>query len=226
MKTYVERLPFWKELTPQQQSQLLAYCQLHTFQKGDILEHGNEECHGLEIMVSGQARVFMMSPQGNEITLYRLLEQDICVLSAACMIHSLTFQVRMEFEEASQILVLPQTTLQSLAQQNCHVKDYIMELVADRFSSVMNTMYDVMFSSNEQRLASALCNQIQLQQTLHLSLTHDMLAKEMGTAREVVSRLLKQLQKQKLLTLQRGSITIINEKGLRRLISHTDRKNI
>ena len=225
METIVKQLPFWKDLTSQQQAQLLAYCQLRTFQKGDILEHGNEECHGLEIMVNGQARVFMMSPQGNEITLYRLLEQDICVLSAACMIHSLTFQVRMEFEEASQILLVPQSVLQSLSQQNCHVKDFIMELVADRFSSVMNTMYDVMFSSNEQRLANVLWNQIQLQQSLHLTLTHDMLAREMGTAREVVSRLLKQLQKQKLLTLKRGSIFIRDEEGLRRLASGTDRSS-
>lgn len=71
------------------------------------------------MMVKGQARIFMMSPQGNEITLYRLLEQDVCVLSAACMIHSLTFTVSMEFETDAVILLIPKQILQIVSLQNC-----------------------------------------------------------------------------------------------------------
>ena len=163
MHNYLETLPFWKELTDDQKQLLSTHIIERSFQKGDILNHGSQECTGLEMMVKGQARIFMMSPQGNEITLYRLLEQDVCVLSAACMIHSLTFTVSMEFETDAVILLIPKQILQIVSLQNCRVKDFTMELVADRFSSVMNTMHDVMFSSNEHRLAQALLTQMQLQ---------------------------------------------------------------
>ena len=156
MHNYLETLPFWKELTDDQKQLLSTHIIERSFQKGDILNHGSQECTGLEMMVKGQARIFMMSPLGNEITLYRLLEQDVCVLSAACMIHSLTFTVSMEFETDAVILLIPKQILQIVSSQNCRVKDFTMELVADRFSSVMNTMHDVMFSSNEHRLAQAL----------------------------------------------------------------------
>lgn len=92
-----------------------------------------------------------------------------------------------------------------------------MELVADRFSSVMNTMHDVMFSSNEHRLAQALLTQLQLQESRSLQLTHDNLAHELGTAREVVSRLLKQFQRDGLLMQSRGRITILDEQRLTQL---------
>lgn len=217
MHTYLETLPFWKELTEEQRHLLTTHTIERSFQKGDILDHGNQECTGLEMIVKGQARIFMMSPQGSEITLYRLLEQDICVLSAACMIHSLTFTVSMEFETDAVILLIPKQILQKVPSQNCKVKDFTMELVADRFSSVMNTMHDVMFSSNEHRLAQALLTQMQLQESDTLRLTHDILAHELGTAREVVSRLLKQFQKDGLLQQARGCITILDEQRLSRL---------
>lgn len=214
MQNYIETLPFWKDLTIEQQELLQAYTIERSFHKGEILDHGNQECTGLEMLVNGQARIFMMSPQGTELTLYRLLEQDICVLSAACMIHSLTFTVSIEFETDTTLLLIPKQILQKISEINCKVKDFITELVADRFSSVMNTMYEVMFSSNEHRLAQALLTQRQLQESTSLSLTHDMLAHELGTAREVVSRLLKQFQKEGLLKLSRGRIILLNEQQL------------
>lgn len=217
MQNYLETLPFWKELTEEQQLLIASHTQKRSFQKGDILDHGHQECTGLEMIIKGQARIFMMSPQGSEITLYRLLEQDICVLSAACMIHSLTFTVSMEFETDSEILLIPKQTLQTISSVNCRVKDFTMELVADRFSSVMNTMHDVMFSSNEHRLAQALLTQLQLQESRSLQLTHDNLAHELGTAREVVSRLLKQFQRDGLLMQSRGRITILDEQRLTQL---------
>ena len=217
MHNYLETLPFWKELTDDQKQLLSTHIIERSFQKGDILNHGSQECTGLEMKVKGQARIIMMSPQGNEITLYRLLEQDVCVLSAACMIHSLTFTVSMEFETDAVILLIPKQILQIVSSQNCRVKDFTMELVADRFSSVMNTMHDVMFSSNEHRLAQALLTQMQLQEAASLQLTHDTLAHELGTAREVVSRLLKQFQRDGLLQQSRGCITILDEQRLTRL---------
>lgn len=207
-------LPFWKDLTIPQQRLLQQSALLHSFKKGDIMDHGSTQCTGLEMIVSGQARIFLPSVQGNEITLYRLLEQDICILSAACMFHSLTFEISMEFEEDTTLLLLPKQVMAQLSAENCRVKDFTMELMADRFSAVMNTMYEVMFSSNEHRLAQALCTQCQLQETKELQLTHEQLAKELGTAREVISRLLKQFQKDGLIQQSRGKIVLLDETKL------------
>ena len=80
MHNYLETLPFWKELTDDQK-QLLSTYHRAQLSKGGHSQSRSQECTGLEMMVKGQARIFMMSPQGNEITLYRLLEQDVCVLS-------------------------------------------------------------------------------------------------------------------------------------------------
>lgn len=211
---FLSTLPFWKDLTQEEQEQLRQGAQMHHFKKGDIMDQGTSQCTGLEMIIEGQVRVFLPSPQGNEITLYRLLEQDVCILSAGCMFPSLTFDISMEFEEDTRILLLPKQLLHQLSEKNGKVKDFTMELMTDRFSSVMNTMYDVMFSNNEHRLAQALYTQIQLQGSLSLSLTHEQLAKELGTAREVISRLLKQLQKEGILKQSRGCVTILDEHKL------------
>lgn len=214
---WIKALPFWDALTEDCRRLALDNILLHEFEKGTFLYYGGGECSGLEIVCTGQVRVFINSPDGGEITLYRLLENDICILSAACMIKSLDFDIHMEIEEDSQIYVIPRSIFKLLGEKNNAVKDYTLELVSARFSDVMWLMNQLVFSNMGQRLAGALLDRSQLAGEDTLLTTHDSLARDLGTAREVVTRLLKQFQIDGLVAVSRGSIQILNRERLHKL---------
>lgn len=212
---WIKALPFWKALSADCQKLVTENMILQKQEKGTFLYFGGGECAGLEIVCKGQVRVFINSPSGGEITLYRLLEHDICILSAACMIKNMDFEIHMEIEEASEIYIIPRSIYKQLSEKAPVVKDYTLELVASRFSDVMWLMNQLVFSNMGQRLAQTLLERSQLAGSETILVTHDTVARDLGTAREVVTRLLKQFQLDGLVTLSRGSIQILDVKHLR-----------
>lgn len=213
-KLFSSALPFWSKLPPDAQNQISNSIVLKQLKQNTRLSYGDNECTGLEIIKSGQARVFIASPNGGEITLYRLTAGDLCILSAACMIKNLDFDVTMEFETDSEIYILPQNIYQSVSESNPSVRDFTLELLSSRFSDVMWIINQLVFSNLGQRLASVLMERSQLAKSLTLSVTHESIARDLGTAREVVTRLLKQFQLDGLVRLSRGQIEITNPKRL------------
>lgn len=216
-QNYKTLFPFWENLTEKQQTAISESLIWRKLQKGTVLFYGGGECTGLEILLSGKARVFITSPNGGEITLYRLSPNDTCILSASCMIQNIDFEVSMEFEEDSELYIIPQKVYKELAAENQAVKDTNMELVANRFSDVMWVMNQLVFSNTGKRLADALLEQYESggQNVLHV--THDKLAKDLGTAREVVSRLLKQFELDGIIRLSRGSVELLDMQKLRQV---------
>lgn len=217
MEELKDYLPFWGKMTAAEQQSFLTSTRKVRYPKGTILYHGGGECTGVEILISGRTRVFMTSPNGGEITLYRLLEGDSCVLSAACMIKSLNFEAHMEFEEDSQLYVIPQKVFKAVSDTNSAVKDFMLEVVSDRFSDVMWVMQQLVFTNMGKRLADALLEHSALTGSDSLQMTHEVLSRDLGTAREVVSRLLKQFERDGMVQLSRGTIEILDKKRLQGL---------
>ena len=212
--TYIKSLAFWDKLSDDEKKEILSSTLPQHNNKGSIIHHSNSECSGVEIVKSGLVRVFITSPNGGEITLYRLLPDDVCILSAACMIKNLNLEINMEFEEESDIFIIPKSIFKKISDENPYVKEYTLNLVSEKFSEVMWLFNQYVFSNMAKRLADSLLNHASLADSNQLSVTHEILAKDLGTAREVVTRLLKQFQTDGIVRLSRGKIEILSTKKL------------
>lgn len=209
-----DHLPFWNFLTEIQKERIVQHSFIQKYKKGTTMNYSSESCTGIQIFKSGRARVFISSPDGRGITLYRLVDLDVCVFSAGCMLKNLSFNVSMEIEADSEVIVIERNIYKVISEENSAVKDFTMEMVASKFSDVMWLLEHLVFSNMGKRLASALLEQRDFFNNNILEITHEKLAFDLGTAREVVTRLLKQFQLDGYVHLSRGKIKLLNEKGL------------
>ena len=173
---------------------LLTHTALEEYEKGVLLHdrwRGLRRCTDCK---GRQVRVYITSPSGGEITLYRLVEGDVSILSASCMIKGMDISLDMMMESDTVLYTIPKEIYKKLNDTNTAVKDYTMEMVSERFSDVMWLFNQYVFSNAASRLAGAILEHMALAGEEKFSITHDVLARDMGTAREVVTRLLKQFQ--------------------------------
>ena len=213
--TFQEYFPIWDQLTPAQQAQLARSARLRTAPRGTLLHNGSEDCVGLLAVCSGALRAFIRSPEGREVTIYRLFERDICLFSASCMLKSAQFDVSAEVERDARLWIIPADIYQSVAASSAALANYTSELMASRFSDVMWLVEQILWRSQDRRLASFLLDESALQESRTLAITHDRIAAHMGTAREVVTRLLRYFQGEGMVRLARGTIELIDEDRLR-----------
>ena len=205
---FYEYLPFWSKLTEEQQQLLSRNVTLHQVSKGEIVHNGSEDCIGPLIVLHGQLRGYSFSEDGREVTLYRLFERDVCILSAYCMLNSLQFDISVQAEKDTSFYVIPAPIYKKLMQESAPVANYTTELIATRFSDVMWLLDQILYKHLDSRLAAFLVNESELNDTLSLQLTHEKIAHHLGSAREVVTRMLKYFQTEKMVEISRGCITI------------------
>ena len=209
--------PVYEKLTPQQQQMLLDYTAVKTVPAGTVVHNGAVECTGFLLVRSGQLRAYTISEEGREVTIYRLFDHDCCLFSAACIMSSLQFEVIIETEKDSEIFIIPPSVYQKLMNESLPVSKYTNDLMATRFSEVMWLMDQIMWKSFDKRLAGYLLEETGIEGTNLLKVTHEKIANHMGTAREVVTRMLRYFQGEGLVKLGRGTIEIMDEEGLRAL---------
>ena len=206
--------PIWAQLTPQQQRVLTQSTAQRSVPKGTVLAGSSTECTGLLLVRSGQLRAFILSDEGREITLYRLFERDICLFSASCMLRSMQFEIMIAAEKDTELFVIPADVYQSVARESAPAANFTTEIMAGRFSEVMWLMEQIMWKSFDRRLARFLLDESALEGTAVLHLTHETIANHMGTAREVVTRMLRYFQSEGLVRLSRGAVELSNHSGL------------
>jgi CRP/FNR family transcriptional regulator len=211
-----QSLPFWQSLSLSEKDLIRENTRFQSYHKGMLQYGSRSECAGLILVQSGQLRAYINSDDGREISLYRLLPLDICIMSASCMLKNLSFEIQLSTEKNSALYIIPTPVFESISNQNPAVKSFLLELMSARFSDVMWVLEQLVFSNVGKRLASVLLEQSVLSGALVLEVTHEEIAKDIGTAREVVTRLLKQFQLDGMVKLFRSRIEIINENKLRR----------
>lgn len=210
-------LPFWGKLTPEEKQVIAASAQPCFYRKGENMHRGSEQCAGLLLVKHGQLRVYIISDNGKEITLYRLFDHDICLFSASCVMKNIRFDVYVETETETDALLLPTPVFSRLNQTVLAVSDYTGQLMASRFSDVMWVLEQSLFTSFDKRLAQFLLEQSAIDGTDRLSITHETIARHLGSAREVVSRMMKYFQGEGMVELTRGGVTLTNRKKLEEL---------
>ena len=172
---------------------------------------------GLLLVKSGRLRVFILSEDGREITLYRLLPGEICLFSASCMMPQIAFAVTVTAEAPSEVLVLPPDVYKAVMAESAPLANFTNELIAARFSDVMWLIEQILWKSFDRRLAAFLLAEAKLEHSATLHLTHEAIANHMGTAREVVTRMLRYFQGEGWVKLARGTLQLTDEPSLRAL---------
>lgn len=165
-------------------------------------------------MEEGQLRAFVLSEGGKEITLFRLFELDFCLFTASCVFSGIQFDVSIEVEKDTEFWLIPPNVYRELMEKSTAVANYTNELMASRFSEVMWLIEQVMFKSFDKRLAAFLLEESNIENSDRLEITHERIANHLGSAREVVTRMLKYFQNEGAVKLSRGAVEITDRKKL------------
>ena len=207
--------PFWSDLIEQEKNLIKNSIQTETYTKGTLMHRTDNTCKGLMSVVSGQLRTYIMSDEGREVTLFRVKQGEVCILSASCLLDSITFDVMIEATEDTQVMVIPAAVLNKIMGQNCQVELYMYKAATEKFSDVMWTMQQILFLKIDQRVAQFLWDEMISRNSMLLRITHDEIARYIGSAREVVTKVMKYLAQESVVELKRGSITITDKEKLR-----------
>ena len=217
--TFVEsRLSFWGKLSVAEKNILESNITKVTYSKGSNIHSADSKCLGVLLVQHGALRVYILSEDGREVTLYRLSPGDICVLSASCILNSITFDVHIDAEDDTEAFLLNISAFSKLSNQNVYVENFSYKNTVERFSDVMWAMEQILFMRFDKRLAIFLLDEMAKTNSSKISLTQEQIAKYIGSAREVVSRMLKIFQSQGILEQSRGLIHIIDKQKLKELL--------
>jgi CRP/FNR family transcriptional regulator len=214
---FSEYLPFWDKLTPQQQEHLAGLVEHRSVSKGTHIHDSSAECLGLVIVKSGQLRAYILSEDGREITISRLFDYDISLLSASCVMPDMQFNIMIEAEKDSEFWSIPACYFKNLMDESLAVSGFATGLMSGHFSQLMWLMEQIMWKSMDKRLAAFLLEESQLEDTTSLKLTHEKIAAHLGTAREVITRMLRYFQSEDMVKLSRGTIDLTDPIKLRKL---------
>ena len=211
---FSDYLPIWNKLSATHQQRLLTASEKASFKAGTTIHNGSMDCLGLLLIESGQLRVYARSSEGREFTLYRLFDRDICLFSASCVMPNIQFDVTIEAEKDCSLWILPSCLFKDLMEESAVVANYCNQLISSRFSEVMWLMEQIMWKSFDKRLAAFLLEESNLEDSPCLKITHEKIANHLGTAREVVTRMLRYFQNEGMVKLTRGAIEITDRKRL------------
>ena len=214
---FSECFPIWNKLTREQQQRLSDVTELQQIKRGTVIHDGSPECKGMVLVKSGQLRAYLLSDEGREITICRFFEMDICLFSASCVMPNMMFDVFIEAEKDTEIFVIPACLYQNLMDESLPLSTYSRDLITNHFSEVMWLMEQIMWRSFDKRLAGFLVEESRIEETDCLKITHEKIAAHLGTAREVVTRMLRYFQSDGMVKLTRGTVELTNRKALEQL---------
>lgn len=217
MESVLERLPFWKLLTDSEKELVRQNAVIRLYKKGTRVYSSERECLGMLFVMQGEMRTYLLSEEGREVTLFRIYPNDLCVLSASCVISQISFDTQMSAQKDTEALIIPPNIVLFLKEKNLSVRCFLYELATKRFSDVMWAMQQILFKRLDQRLALFLMQESQRLGTDTIHMTHEQIAQQISSAREAVARMLKQFSEDGLVELKRGAIRLLDQKGLKAL---------
>ena len=213
----ISQFPFWESLTEDEKEYMSRCYVVKDYPKGSYIHSGAEDCLGPSLILKGEVRVCLLSEEGREITLYRLLSGDCCILSASCIMEKITFDTHMIAQTDCTLLTIFPGAFKRLTEENLHVRCFVYELATERFSSVVWTMQNIIFKGFDRRLAGFLVSEYERTDSPVIKLTHEAIAGYISSAREVVARMVKRFSDEGWIEQKRGSIKLLDIDALREL---------
>lgn len=188
---------------------LSSYGIVKKFEEGSVILNENAYIRAIPIVLKGCIGVMRTDDEGREILLYYINAGESCIMSFLGGLHNDTSKVKAIAEEETEILFVPIDKVNLLIKENPEWLDYIFRLYHKRFEELLEVVNDVAFKKMDERLLNFIKKRCELSKTNTLHITHVHLANELGTARVVVSRLLKQMEEKGLLKLGRNKISLV-----------------
>ena len=214
---FTEYFPIWDKMTRDHQNRIAQVIDFQKIKKGTIIHDGSPDCLGMLLVKSGQLRAYLLNEEGREITICRFFEMDICLFTAACVMPNMQFDIFIEAEKDTEIWIIPACLYKNLMDESLVVANYAHNLITNHFSELMWLMEQIMWRSFDKRLAKFLLEESVLEESDSLKITHEKIANHMGTAREVVTRMLRYFQSEDMIRLTRGTVDIKDRKRLEKL---------
>ena len=214
----LERLPYWAALSEAERGEAARGAVLRSYERGALIHGGGAECLGMALVLSGLARAYVLSGEGREVTLFRIAGGEGCVLSASCVISEINFDTFLGAERDTRLLIVPSGVFGRLAESNLRVKLWMYEQAASRFSDVMWSMQNLLFNRFDRRLADFLLEEYARTGSRVLRMTHEQIAQNVSSAREVVARMLKRFASDGLVDVsRRGAVRLLDTEGLKNI---------
>ena len=220
-REFLSKIPFYTLAPPDLQRAIAESASVVRLNPGDYFLREGDSCANFAVLVSGRMRVFKLGENGHEITLYQVGAGDACPLNVSCILSDRPVPAMAKVEEAVEALVIPAPTFRRWMGQHEALRTFVFQMFADRLTEVMSLVEEVAFRRMDQRLARRLHDLLVQDGAVRgsVEITHAELAADLGTAREVVSRLLKEFERLGVVTLSRGRIALKNAALLREMRS-------
>jgi len=203
--------PMLHEIPPAERETLLVAASVMHVPAGAVVFDENQPCQGFPLLLSGSIRVIKAAPNGRELQLYRVMPGESCILTSSCLLGHTRYQARGIAEQTLEMVLLPASAFHALLGSCEAFRSYVFHLFSDRLTDLMQLVSAVAFQKLDQRLAKLLINK-----TSPIHATHQVLADELGSVREIVSRLLKGFAEQGWVKLGREQVDITDAAALKK----------
>jgi CRP/FNR family transcriptional regulator len=213
-KQLQESFEFLQECDPRHYKEFLQTAFLGHLKKGQSICSQGSACEHLALILNGSARIYKLGENGREITLYRIGAGKSCILTASCIVSHQPFPAYAECEEDLDVVMIPAGALHRWMAESTAWRDYVFGLVAQRMADIISLVEEVVFSRVDRRIASYLLKRHHADNQPTIHATHQEIASDLGTSREVVSRILKDFEIKNLIAVARGSIKLLDIKSL------------
>jgi CRP/FNR family transcriptional regulator, anaerobic regulatory protein len=207
----LQRYPMLGELPDSQRDDVLGGAAAMHLPAGSVIFDEDQACQGFPLLLSGSVRVIKAAPSGRELQLYRVEPGESCILTSSCLLGGDHYHARGIVEQDVELVLLPAQAFRQLVSSSESFRNYIFDLFSGRITDLMQLVSAVAFQKLDQRLAALLANK---SGTIHA--THQALADELGSVREIVSRLLKNFAERGWVRLGREQIEVLDVAALKR----------
>jgi len=205
-------LPFLQRADETLKRDLRQHAQFAKIPAGHDVFVDGDRVDGIALLLSGVVRVYKIGETGREITLYRFGLGESCILSANAILSDKSFPAIATVEEAAEAVMIPAEVFRAWVDKYSLWREFVFDLLSERLSTVMAVVDEVVFKRMDRRVASLLLNQAKVQNPMRV--THQEIAAELGSSREVISRILEDFSKEGLIESGRGMVVVLDFEGL------------
>jgi len=213
----LSEIAFWEFLNENEKNDIIQHSDIKEYKKGSLIYNNLNECLGMTKVIIGKIRVYIMSNEGREINLFEVKDKECCVMSASCIINKNNFKTNIIAEQDSTIIVISNRILKSIVENNIYVRCYIYEIMNNRMSEILILMQNMLFNDLSKRLSEYLIKIYEKNNNVEVTITQEEISKNIGASREGVSRILKKLEKENLISILRKKIILKDINKLKNL---------